>query len=156
MILFAEISILSIFALKKFEINGFISTLTVWEFSIPFSSLSPFNDMIFVFMSIIISPIKSPTVSRRILFSIPAIAKELMPRASAILSIYGACGTILFVSYFLMDTGCIPESSANFAWVMPMRVRKYFIFSPIVIIFRSFCSLVAILIAHKNKNVHTI
>ena len=78
MILFAEISILSIFALKKFEINGFISTLTVWEFSIPFSSLSPFNDMIFVFMSIIISPIKSPTVSSRILFSIPAIAKELI------------------------------------------------------------------------------
>lgn len=101
------------------------------------------------------SPIKSPIVSSLILFSNPAIAKELMPRASAILSIYGDCGTILFVSYFLMDTGCIPESSANFAWVMPMRVRKYFIFSPIVIIFHSFCSLVAIIIAHKNKKVHT-
>lgn len=115
-------------ALKKFEIKGFILKLTVSEFIMSVSSRSPFIDMIFAFMSIIISPIKLPTVSSRILFSIPAIANELMPSASAILSICGACETILFVSYFRIDTGCIPESLANLACVMPIRVRKYFIF----------------------------
>ena len=69
---------LSVFASKKFVINGFITNFTVSAFIIPFSSLSPFIDTILVLMSIIINPIKSPTVSSLILFSKPASANELI------------------------------------------------------------------------------
>ncbi len=54
-----------------------------------------------------------------------------------------------------METGCIPESSASFACVIPFCVLKYFIFSPMVIIATPIlCSLVTTILLYKNRKIY--
>ena len=49
--------------------------------------------------------------------------------AAASLSIWADCGTILLLSYFRIETGCIPVRSASSAELIWYSFLTYFIFS---------------------------